>query len=225
MHPYNIYSVTRKMMHWQLLEGNSSVHADQWMRLFADAVLLSLIQYLLIASESGRAWLLHSVILHNDCFIWNEILIPACQMEETLSVHQATAVGLVTAVTGAQLIWLGLPDRCCVGLWLSVSGLMEPFGSRPIPAPTMSLNQPPAPAWAIQSLVWSRSALQGNRYGPLVSVSPAFGPHTGDMRHYLIEFLKQTADALCVTHSHTFIHQHTDACIHQTLWTGDACHS
>lgn len=27
-------------------------------------------------------------ILHNDCFIWNEILIPACQMEETLSAHQ-----------------------------------------------------------------------------------------------------------------------------------------
>ncbi len=87
-----------------------------------------------------------AVILHSDCFIWNEILIPARQMEETLSAHQATAVSLVTAVTGAQLIWLGLPDRCCVGLWVSVSGLMERFGRRPIPAPTMSLNQPPAPA-------------------------------------------------------------------------------
>ncbi|KAK9960484.1 hypothetical protein ABG768_008339 [Culter alburnus] len=88
-------------------------------------------------------------ILHDDCFIWSEISIPACTMEETLSVHQGNSSAfellLVMAVTGVQLIWLDLPDRCCARLWFSVSGLMERIGSRPILVSTMSLNWPPAP--------------------------------------------------------------------------------
>lgn len=131
-------------------------------------------------------------------------------MEETLSVLQGTAVSLVTDVTGAQLIWLGLSDRCCVGLWLSVSGLMEPFGSRPTPALWIRPRLLRRPFRAVSG---AGLLCRGT---DTVSVSPAFGPHTGDMSlYYLIECSERNSRCLVLhTHTHSFtntqMHAHID---------------